>query len=144
MDKKKRVIIFEDEEPLKDLFTLVIERHGCEVDFYESPFYFPVNQCIECLKNGSKRCADILLTDIVMPVVSGLDFIEDWLTKGCKIPQIGIMSGYWTDDKIIRAKKLGGTILEKPVPVSTLSSWLKECINKIDNAKKIEYHHSEY
>ncbi len=71
-----------------------------------------------------------------MPKVSGLDFIEDRLIKGCKIPEIGIMSGFWTYDKIIRAEKLGCTLLDKPVSVARLINWLKESMSKLNNTKK--------
>jgi len=134
--RKRRVIIFEDEKTLRDLFTLIIEGNGYDVALYESPGHFPIHICTDCLKNGNKRCADILLTDIAMPKVSGLDFIEDRLTKGCKISEIAIMSGLWTDEKIIRAEKLDCTVLEKPVSVARPISWLKECMNKINNTKK--------
>lgn len=82
-------------------------------------------------------CADILITDISMPDVSGLDFVEGQLRKGCRIPNIAIMSGAWSDVSMKRAKDLGCASFEKPVALSALADWLDKCEERMDKNKEL-------
>ena len=42
---------------------------------------------------------------IILPHMSGLDFIEHQIQNGCKVDNIAVMSGYWTDQTLEKAIK---------------------------------------
>jgi hypothetical protein len=59
-------------------------------------------------------CADIILSDLNMPQVQGLNFVETLVAKGCVVPHIALMSGEWSDADETRAARLGGRLFRKP------------------------------
>ena len=67
-----------------------------------------------------------------MPKVSGLEFIENLREKGCKIKNIALVSGYWTEKEITRAKEIGCTVFHKPLKTEVLDEWLDNCEKNID------------
>ena len=130
MKRKPRVIVFDDNEDIRLLMETVFKNNGCEVITYEDPSLCPLQQSHDCRCNDKETCTDIVLTDIDMPNVSGLDFIERQIKKGCTIKNIGIMSGLWSDENMERAKKLGGKVFEKPVSPSSIAGWVQECLER--------------
>ena len=69
-------------------------------------------------------CGDIIITDINMPNISGLDFIENLLNQGCKINNFMLMSGEWANNQFEQAKKLGLYIFKKPFDIENFNKWL--------------------
>lgn len=78
-----------------------------------------------------------MITDIDMPNVSGLDFIDGQVRKGCKIQNIAIMSGAWSKLKVERAKDLGCEVFKKPFTLSALTEWLDKCEEQMDQGKDL-------
>jgi len=131
------VIVFDDNQQVRDALKLVLQSKGYEVFVYADPASCPLQHAHDCPCSEGELCADIILTDIDMPSVSGLDFIESQTHKGCKIQNIGIMSGAWSDSDRKRAEALGCTVLEKPVSLSILRAWLNDCADRIDRSKAL-------
>lgn len=116
---------------------------------YPDPSLCPLQHSHDCQCEGKERCADIVITDIDMPNISGLDFIESQVRKGCKIQHIAIMSGAWSQLSMKRAKDLGCSVFEKPFRLSVLTEWLDKCEERMDQSKDLsnwflqeEYNHS--
>ena len=59
-----------------------------------------------------------------MPVVKGLEFIESLLGKGCRCQHIALLSGFYDDDDLARAAKLGCKVIAKPFMISEITDWL--------------------
>lgn len=70
-----------------------------------------------------------------MPNISGLDFIDAQVRKGCKIENIAIMSGAWSDSSLKRARDLGCAVFEKPFTLAALKGWLDKCEERMDREK---------
>ncbi len=75
-------------------------------------------------------CGDIIITDINMPNITGLDFIENQIKHGCKVRNFGVMSGSWSDSEVRHAKEFGCTIFKKPFGIDELNNWLDQCKTK--------------
>jgi DNA-binding response OmpR family regulator len=137
MERKPRVILFDDRQEIRELLEQFLKHKGYEVFTYQDPSLCPLQHSHDCQCEEKELCADIVITDIDMPNVSGLDFIDGQLRKGCKIQNIAIMSGAWSEVNMKRAKDLGCAVFEKPVTLSALAEWLDKCEERMDQSKDL-------
>ena len=135
MKRKVRTILFEDSQEIRQLLEQFFKKRGHEVFTYEDPTRCPLQHAHDCQCTENERCADIIITDLDMPNVSGLDFLDGQMSKGCKIQYIAIMSGAWPEASKGRAKGLGYAVFEKPFSLSALTKWLDKCEEHIDQSK---------
>ncbi len=78
----------------------------------------------ECLKVASERKPDIILLDVVMPEMDGLEALEE-LRKSSDVPVV-IMSAYGNGDKVDKARELGiECFLNKPFDTEILAEILE-------------------
>jgi CheY-like chemotaxis protein len=129
---KFRTILCEDNESVREIFNFIFEERGYEVFSFEDAGDCPLNSLTECMCNHANPCSDIIISDVSMPKVSGLKFVENLRKKGCKVKNIALVSGYWTDNDITRAKEIGCTVFHKPLRHEVLSEWLDNCEENID------------
>jgi len=127
MGRKTRIILFDDDQNIREGLKQVFKHRGYEVLIYEDPSLCSLQHSHDCQCQKNERCADIVITDIDMPTVSGIDFVDEQVSKGCKIQNIAIMSGAWSEENIKRAKALGCAVFDKPFDLSVLMDWIKEC-----------------
>lgn len=132
MERKTRIILFDDDQIIRQTLKQVFERKGYEIFVFENPSLIPLQHSHNCQCAENERCADIVITDIDMPHVSGLDFIDKQQKKGCKIQNIAIMSGSFSEPKIEHAKKLGCSVFSKPFSLIDLIEWIKNSEAQID------------
>lgn len=135
MNRKPRVILFDDDQSIIRFLSKQLENKGCDLYTYEDPSLCRLQHSHDCQCDNSELCADIVITDIDMPKVSGLDFIDSQLAKGCNIKHIAIMSGSWSEEDTERAKNLGCFVLQKPNILIPLNEWLEKCFEEIDLRK---------
>ena len=128
MERKPRVILFEDDPSINKMLELMFKSLGCEIFTYEDPSLSSLHQSNDCQCSEKEVCADIVITDIDMPNVTGLAFIEKQINKGCKVKNFAILSGSWTDEKIERAEKLGSKVFHKPSFLFEISEWVDMCL----------------
>jgi CheY-like chemotaxis protein len=113
--EKIRAIVLEDDELIRLTVESILKNRGYEVHSYSEPAFCPVYLL---------PCTDIMITDISMPHMNGLDFIEHQMQNGCKVDNIAVMSGYWTDQTLEKAINIGCQIFEKPFDLKDLHQWL--------------------
>ena len=80
-----------------------------------------------CKCNKQTPCADFFITDINMPGMTGISFIEQQKEKGCKVSHIAIMSATWSKSEYNKVKELGCKVFEKPFGLNDLLQWMKSC-----------------
>ena len=112
------ILIAEDEPDLRELARIFLEGYGYTVLEAES-----AEQAIETASNFAGSI-DLLLTDVIMPGMSGAQLAENILSKRPRT-RIVYMTGY-TDDMVVQHKVLepGVNLLQKP-------------FNRIDLALKV-------
>jgi len=137
MQRKTRIILFDDDQNIRESLEMYLKYKGYEVFIYQDPGLCPLQHSHDCQCKENERCADIVITDIDMPNVSGLDFIDAQVRKGCKIENIAIMSGAWSESKEQRAKALGCAVFRKPFTLSDLTEWFYECEKRLSNDKNL-------
>jgi len=125
---KNRVFIFEDDQEVRELFSEICIIIGFETFTFSDPSE------IENMNDFKFNQADIVLTDIAMPVMSGIRFAEKIIQAGFNRMNIAVISGYWDEANHSDAFRLGVRAFAKPVPIELLTDWLK---TRMDEQKRI-------
>jgi DNA-binding response OmpR family regulator len=123
---RKRALIFDDEKLLRFLYREVCEKHGYEVIEYSSPMFCPLHSKAQCVCGPGEVCTDLIITDLDMPKVKGLDFVEAQIRKGCHCEHILLVSGSCDENTFAQARKLGCQVIEKPFRIQQIEAWLNE------------------
>jgi CheY-like chemotaxis protein len=134
---KIRALIFDDSYILRDLLRHVFEKRGYEVFTFEDPAPCALHQIGRCLCNSDQLCTDIIISDINMYTVSGLELVDELIKNGCKVKNIALMSGSWLDFHRFYARKLGCKMFNKPFAIGEIVNWLQECEKRTDPNRKL-------
>jgi signal transduction histidine kinase len=108
-----RVLVAEDDPAVRDITTRFLERAGYDVR--------AVADGVEALAvAGHSPPFDVLVTDIVMPKMSGIDLAQEMMNQ---YPLVGVvlLSGYTAESREVNlAAERGATFVSKPVTSSEL------------------------
>ncbi len=126
----KNVYLLEDEFSLRSTLIDFLKQKGYEVHAYSDPSFCPLSDISSCTCNKQTPCADFIITDINMPGMSGLKFIEMQKIKGCISPYIAVMSATWSESEYQKARDFGCKVFEKPFSLIDLFNWMKICEDK--------------
>lgn len=126
---KLKIMIIEDEPCIRESLTWFLEELGHEVVATEIPGDCHVYQGHLCERKIS--CTAVLLIDQHLPGMKGLDFIEALFERGCKgiTSNMLLMSGDSTSIDHAKAKRLGCTVVQKPMDFEFLNNWLNNLPN---------------
>lgn len=118
MDKKKRILICDDEEGVRESLNLILE------DDYDLEFASTGNDAVEKIKTSPFDC---ILLDIKMPGKDGLETLEEIRAISPNVKVI-IVTGYQSVETASKAVKLGAVdYITKPLE----SDEVKEKIGRI-------------
>ena len=118
-----RVLIFEDEASIRHILRVACERRGYEVFAFPDPRLCPLQVMDRCRCPAGVTCTDIILADLNMPQIHGLDFFEALFVKRCVAPYLALMSGAWSEADEARALRLGCWLFTKPFTFGQLDAW---------------------
>ncbi len=124
---KFRALVLDDNDIIRTLLSTVLMKRGYEVRSFSDPDSCPLFKVHGCSCTATEACADMILSDVRMPHVSGLEFIEKLRKNGCKVKHVAFISGSWTDIEYAKAKEMGCEIFNKPFNISILDRWLDSC-----------------
>jgi CheY-like chemotaxis protein len=82
--RKRRAIIFDDNDLLLSVFKDYFMHRGYEVLTTEAPVVCPV--CDNNIVYADKSCADVIITDFNMPHMNGIERLKAQSQRGCKVP----------------------------------------------------------
>ncbi|MEI7879707.1 MAG: response regulator [bacterium] len=119
-------IVLVDDDPLV-LVTLsgLFKRKGHTVLTYNSPLECPIYKSPHGSCYPAGMCPDIIISDIDMPHVNGLEFIESLFTKGCKCKHVAMLSGIGiADADMKRMAEYGVRYFSKPLDYVEFEMWL--------------------
>jgi len=130
---RKRAIILDDECGIRCLVGFILSSSGYSVTAYSSPaegaiFSHP-DECPMASGHGelfdeSPSCAELIITDIDMPFISGIEFVRKIRCVGCQVRHVAIMSGKWTKEMMLEAEALGCKTFIKPFGARELQDWV--------------------
>jgi CheY-like chemotaxis protein len=117
----KRALILDDDPVMLEILKKHFEVRGYDVVGYSSPILCQLFTARSCPPDIP--CPDVIVTDLVMNTVNGIQFIDEVKRKGCT-SHIALISGLWTDVTLQWAAEFGVKVLHKPVNLQDLNDWL--------------------
>lgn len=103
----KRIAVIDDENDILVMFERFLKRNEkLEIDTFLNPKNF--------LATMKSRHYDLILLDIMMPEVNGLDILEE-IKKTTPFSKVIMMTAYSTIDKVLASNEFGAEdYLTKP------------------------------
>ncbi|MDR0982805.1 MAG: response regulator transcription factor [Culturomica sp.] len=127
---KKRILIVDDEEDIRDILTFNLQAEGYEIETAAS--------AEEALKKISQEC-DLIILDIMMGGMSGFKMAEKLRKDGNTIP-IVFLTAKDTENDMLTGFSIGGDdYITKPFSLKEVSARIKAVIKRSSDKKS----HSE-
>jgi len=121
-EKKKKVLIAEDEKPMANAVKLKLEKEGIEA-------VIAINgqEAVDFVK---KENFDLVLLDLIMPVKDGFTALREIRESGINVPVI-IASNLSQGEDIEKAKKLGAIeyFVKSDTPISEVVGKVKKALS---------------
>lgn len=123
----KNVLLVDDEVELLELYAMALEKCGFGV--------IPVTNALDGLAALKNKPIDVVITDISMPGMSGVEFIEKIHEYKYEVP-IVVLSGHYRDSETIAKIKetyqqtIG--IESKPINIAKLRNAVLRALGELD------------
>jgi FixJ family two-component response regulator len=126
-DKKLKVIIFEHDQTILNRFKGLFNFKGHDVLSYSEPDTCPLLTDMQCDCPKDSPCADVLIADMQMGKMSGLEFFEHQRKKGCKTPDGNklLLGEEITAEQQRAIKNLGCGFIKKPFNAYDVANWVE-------------------
>jgi DNA-binding NtrC family response regulator len=121
-DGKKRILIIEDDEEMRALLRDVIEEEGYQTD--------SVNNGSEAYRKLVKEPSDLIITDVRMPGLTGLDILPGMKKLQPEAPVI-VITAFGSEEIQRKAFEKGArAYLEKPIHFQNLRTLIHDLFSK--------------
>ena len=127
---KEKIVIVDDETRLAEVLAMVLKREGYQVSTYSNPTLF--------LKEMGTIYFDLVITDLKMPEVSGIDILAAVKKHDATIPVILITAHATVATAIDAMKKGAFDYIEKPFDNESCVSQVSKALDysRIDRENK--------
>ena len=120
-EAKAKILIVDDEEGMRDSLRVLLAQRG-----YEVALAADGRQGIDLLDDGESF--DVVLCDLRMPNIDGLEFVDRVVAKGIESPVV-MMSAYATIDLAVDAMRRGAfSFISKPFKANEVVAVLEKAI----------------
>jgi len=122
-----RILIVDDDRGMKELLQIMLEREGYDVDAVENG-KAAIQQC-------RKKTYDLVLTDLKMPKIDGIDVLKEIKEKSPETVVI-LITAFASGDTALAAMREGAyDYLEKNFDIEDLKTMVQEALRKKGLAK---------
>ena len=125
MSKKYSILVIDDEVEILDMLSRFLNRNP---NFTVQTFSNPVS-ALSSINNNTKY--DLVLLDIMMPQMNGLDVLEK-LKDMNSDQKVIMMTAYSTLDKVLKSHKIGATNYVMK-PFSSLDALEKKVVEVLED-----------
>jgi len=119
-ERKKTILVVEDDPDVLGMIVRHLERLGYSV--------ITASDGMEGLKKLDSEVYDLVVTDIVMPYVSGVGVLSAIKAKRPHIPVIAI-TGFGKEPEGAAIEKKADMVLAKPVRMSVLKDYITNLLS---------------
>jgi two-component system nitrogen regulation response regulator NtrX len=114
------ILIVDDEDGIRESLGALLRDEGYEVDSVASGE--------ECLAKIERQTFDLILLDIWLPKMDGLETLERMREQG-HFPMVVMISGHGNIETAVRATKLGAfDFIEKPLSIEKTTRSVKNAV----------------
>jgi DNA-binding response OmpR family regulator len=96
----KKILLVEDDVDLNRAYSLILKQ-----DKYDVESAFNGEEALEILERFEP---DLILLDLLMPIKSGIDFLEEYSASKLTRPRILVITNLENTGEISKALELGG------------------------------------
>ena len=96
----KKILLIEDDMELNKAYGMILKQ-----DKYDVKSAYNGDDGMQILENFKP---DLILLDLIMPVKSGLEFLEEYSSKKTKLPKVLIITNLENSNEITKALTFGG------------------------------------
>ncbi len=115
------ILIVDDESGIRESLGAILRDEGYETDVAASGE--------ECLERIEKRVFDLVLLDVWLPAMDGLDTLERIQSRD-DAPMVVMISGHGNIETAVRATKLGAfDFLEKPLSLEKIVLMVRNALD---------------
>ena len=126
MDRRLKVVVVDDEEVILDTIRDLLQKENYDVITYLS--------AVEALQDIRKGDTDIVLTDLMMSEMDGLELMKAIREFQPEIPII-MITGYATIHTARHAKKLGAfDHVAKPFSMADLKDVVRRAADQVESS----------
>ena len=111
------ILVVDDEQSMRDFLKILLQRDGHQVETAPNG-----DDALECFKNNN---FDLVISDIRMPGMSGLDLLNSIKENSPEIPVIMITAFASPDDAVSAMKNGAFDYISKPFNVDEIKSVIK-------------------
>jgi CheY-like chemotaxis protein len=120
---EKKVLIIEDDESIRECMRFILKNNGF--------IGFEAENGAEGVERFSKQNFDLVITDMVMPVMDGLKFIEIIRRIAPKTPIVAISGAMSFKNLSTEAEKCGAdAVIQKPFTEIEFLRTIRGCLKK--------------
>ena len=128
---QKRIYIVDDDPKIGELFAKVLTRDG-----YATKGFTSVEPLLQAVDDG--HAPDLVLTDLMMPDVSGMELIGALRERGLTIPVI-VMTAHSSVQSAVEAMRLGAFhYLQKPVNLEEMRALLSKALDLYSDKQELQ------
>ncbi len=124
--RNRRAVIYDDDTLILGMMNEYLTQRGYEVMTFREPVVCPIcENAADC--TSLNACADVMFTDLMMPLMNGVELLKAQIQRGCKLPvkNKAIMSGYDIEQFYPQEiRDLDCTFFRKPFDFEEISLWL--------------------
>lgn len=126
-----RAAIIDDDDEVLDLIEQILKEEGLEIKRFNNAEAFQ--------KQLMSQSFDIIISDLILPGISGLDLLDDLNKKGLDVPFV-LITGYASLDSAIEAVNRGAFYyIKKPFNMEEIRFVIKRLRQRIKNLDEIEH-----
>jgi DNA-binding response OmpR family regulator len=120
---KRRVLLVEDDELLSELLEMLLVLEGFDV--------VHAGNGAEALERLSQHDVDLIVLDLMMPVLDGLGFLQQLPESAGKRPPVLVFSASTSAEVIERARLAGAAaVTRKPVDQKEFMALVRDLVSR--------------
>lgn len=120
--KKRKILIIDDEESIRDGCQQILIRKGYDVE--------STGNAIEGLEMALKDIHDVILLDVKMPKLGGLEILKKLKTENNVSAKILMITGYGTIPLAVESMRSGAfNFITKPYTAAILNNAIEDALN---------------
>lgn len=124
------VLIVDDERSMRDFLKILLEKEGHEVTTADSG--------ASALNHLAQQSIDVIVSDIRMPGMTGIELLETVKEQSPELPIILITAFASPDDAVLAMKNGAFDYISKPFNVDEIKSVIESATNKNSHNNKFQ------